>query len=254
MISRFLSSRPGQALKEPLRKSFERTGYDVVPLRRDDTLRLGALLDAHGVASVIDVGANQGQYARRMRLMGFAGHIVSVEPGAAAFRLLAQRAAGDANWTVWQVALGGVDGTASLRVSRNSVSSSLLDVAETHLSAAPESKTHHLEAISVRRLDDVARAISGPLWLKVDTQGYELEVLAGGKETLARTAILQLELSLTSLYTGQPDYLEVLRCVNEDFRVVDVIPGFRSPVSGDLLQVDVLAVRSIPKTPRASAQ
>lgn len=233
----------GQYLKEHIRRGIESAGFDLVPLHRDETARIQSLISRYGIASVIDVGANQGQYARRMRTLGYRGQILSFEPGAEAFALLRRNSSSDPSWVIYRTALGRTRGKATLHVSRNSVSSSLLAVAPDHVVAAPESIIDRIEDVEISLLDDVAKNAQAPLWLKIDTQGYELEVLAGGSETIGRTDVLQLELSLRSLYVDQSDYRSLLDFVHvAGFTIVDVIPGFRS-ASGDLLQCDVLAVR-----------
>jgi len=241
--SRFKDSRLGQFAKEPVRAALGRLGLDVVPLRRQETDTLGSLLTDDRLGTLYDVGANQGQYAVRARLLGYRGDIVSFEPGAEAFRLLNRRAAVDPRWRTHHMALGRAPGQQQLQVSQNSVSSSLLQVNTTHIAAAPSSQVRGVESVQVARLDDVTSPSDGPCWLKVDTQGYEMEVLAGADETLARARVLQLELSLTELYDGQAAFLDVLLFVKaRGFQVFDLLPGFRAE-SGQLLQCDVIAVR-----------
>lgn len=230
-------------LKEPIRKCLERAGYDLVPLSRNETSRLQRLLLLHEIQTVIDVGANQGQYARRMRVLGFTGQLLSFEPGTAAFRRLERHCALDAKWSAIRMALGCSEGSIDLNVSRNSVSSSLLKVGERHLAAAPESRIRSIERVPIRRLDDVVGKVPGPVWLKIDAQGYELEVLRGADKTMRRSVILQLEVSLVPLYEGQASLLQVLEFLAEDYVVIDILEGFRSRASQELLQCDVLAVR-----------
>lgn len=238
-----LGTRAGQALKQPLRAVVAKAGYDLVPVTRDDNRRLQEMLVDSGVATVIDVGANQGQFAAHVRSMGFKGEILSFEPGLAAHRLLARHAAMDPMWHVRQCALGAEPGTLQLNVAHNSVSSSLYNVADQHVASAPASATKSVENVSVSRLDDETAELTGDFWLKIDTQGYELQVLLGAEQSLKRTKILQLEVSLIHLYDGQPDWLDLMSFIKaRGFTTVDVLPGFRSP-TGDLLQCDVLAKR-----------
>ncbi len=244
VFSRLLNSKSGQLLKEPARQVIEAVGYDIVPLHRHDTARLRNLLQRHQIAMVVDVGANQGQYARRMRVLGFRGRILSIEPGADAFSLLSRHAATDPLWAVERLAIGAESGVAQLHVAANSVSSSLLGIRQTHLDAAPDAAPRTAEPVVVKRLDDVVDAGQTRLWLKIDTQGFELQVLRGARQTLAHTQVLQAELSLASLYEGQANFLEVLQHLEDaGFSVVDLVPGFRDQDTGRLLQCDVIAAR-----------
>lgn len=194
---------------------------------------------------VADVGANTGQYADLVRSVGYQGPIVSFEPQAAASAVLHRRALRTSGWDVRPVALGAESGMATLRVSRNSVSSSLLQVQEDHLRAAPTSSVVAHEDVKVSTLDDELRGVAGRrLWLKLDVQGAELPVLEGGAETLRRTVAVQSEMSLRPLYEGQTDYLELCaRLRQEGFVLCHVEPGFTDPTSGALLQVDGLFLK-----------
>ena len=80
------------------------------------------LLRHYGVTVVLDVGANEGQYGRELRLAGYKGRIVSFEPMAAPFAKLATAARSDPGWDVVQLALGEANAETEINVSRNSVS------------------------------------------------------------------------------------------------------------------------------------
>jgi len=226
-----------------VRALVERSGYELIPLERAENDILTAALRRHRVDLAVDVGANQGQYARRLRTLGYNGRILSLEPGRAAFHLLRRHADRDALWEVLQAALGETSADRDLRVSENSVSSSLLEVGDRHLQAAVDSRTVGIEAVRVLPLDSID--VGGRrLLLKVDTQGYELPVLLGATSTLSRCRLLQLEVSLARLYDGQTDYVALLGHVRElGFEVLNLLPGFRDGSTGQLLQFDLLAER-----------
>jgi len=236
---------PIRRWKVPIQRAVRQLGYELTALEMSEVDHLTRLIERLDVDLLIDVGANQGQYATRFRQLGYDGDIVSFEPLDAAFSTLTRSAQHDARWQVRQLAIGSENGTATLHVSENSVSSSLLDVGEVHLAAAPSSNQTRDEEVTVTTLDD---ALAGTpfksAWLKIDTQGYESEVLAGATESLTRVSVLQCELSLVELYVGQPHYLDVLQRIESlGFRTVRVTPGFADPDTGDLLQFDVTAAR-----------
>jgi FkbM family methyltransferase len=194
---------------------------------------------------VADVGANTGQYADLVRSLGYRGTVVSFEPQAEASGVLRTRAGRTADWDVRSVALGPTPGTGTLRISRNSVSSSLLDIGDEHVRAAPRSSVVSREDVTVSTLDDELTGVPGrAVWLKLDVQGTELPILMGGTATLARTVAVQSELSLRPLYAGQTDYLELCAHLRaQGFVLCHISPGFTDPASGALLQVDGLFVR-----------
>lgn len=174
-------------------------------IQRHPAARRQALLRRSRVDLVVDVGAATGEYGRELRRFGYRGAIVACEPMAAPFARLREAAAGDPGWTVLQVAAGEESGSAEINVASNSDSSSLLPMGERHLAAAPEVTYERTETIEVRRLDELV-AESFPAadrpFLKVDTQGFEKQVLAGGSSFVERCVGLQLELSLVPLYDG----------------------------------------------------
>jgi FkbM family methyltransferase len=197
---------------------------------------------------VVDAGASSGHYARLLRAAGYRGAIVSFEPLAGPYRHLAERAHEDPLWTCHRLALGDKSKVATINVSGNALSSSLLEMTELHEANAPGSTTVATEQINVVRLDDIADELldvgSWPAFLKLDLQGYELAALRGAEETLERMNAVEVELSLVELYRGQallPDVFEHL--AERGFRCVGLDPVFVDRESGYALQVDGLFVR-----------
>ncbi|OBV12060.1 FkbM family methyltransferase [Erythrobacter dokdonensis] len=165
---------------------------------------------------VLDVGANRGQYAESLRDIGYTGEIHSFEPIPGIFDLLSQAAASDPHWHVHNFALGQTAGTSEFNLvgdgGPNSVYSSFLSPAH---STIPERVT--TISVVIKTLDsliDVIAPLNDPerrLFLKMDTQGYDIEVCEGAKTLLPRILGLQTEISVTQIYAGQPDYIEALR-------------------------------------------
>lgn len=140
---------------------------------------MSGLILLSGIYDLLDVGANQGQYAQNFRALGFGGPGLSFEPSTEAFDPLEAAAAHDQYWEVHNVALGANPGMLKLYISTDSVSSSLLVVADQHTRAARRSTARETLRVEVRTLDSYAGEIDGDrLWLKLDTQGYESRVLA----------------------------------------------------------------------------
>lgn len=92
-------------------------------------------------------------------------------------------------------------------------------------------------------LDHVAADMKGPLFLKIDVQVAELEVLAGGQNTLIKADLVQLEVAVLPYNEGAPSMLEVLSFMNDrDFHPYD-LSGLTRPTGNDLAQVDILFTR-----------
>lgn len=217
-------------------------------LRADLDIRRGSfarhLVDtvrAHELDTVLDIGANVGQYASLIRAAGFAGRIISCEPLAGAYAELSRRAGGDGTWTALNVAVGATAGTTTINVAANSFSSSVLDMTDAHRDAAPGSEYIATETVDLTTVADLVAQHDvdpGRSLLKIDTQGFESEVLAGAGELVGRFAAIQLELSFVELYAGQPLYADMLaRMSDAGYRIQQLEPGI-SDADGRLLQVD----------------
>jgi hypothetical protein len=102
--------------------------------------------------------------------------------------------------------------------------------------------------VNISRLDEISVPLipaTGTILLKVDTQGYEMEVLKGAGGLLGRTVALQLELSLVPLYEGAPTIAQMISfAADNGFELFNLIPGFRDKRSGRLLQADGFFVRA----------
>ncbi len=227
---------------------FDRIGLDISLARpiRDPARLLLTKAAEMGAHTVLDVGANVGQFGAGLRRAGFSGTIVSFEPLSAAHARLSEIAAGDPAWHVApRMALGETSGTATINISHNLASSSLLRVEARSVATAPQSGQCGTEEVQVNRLDDaIDPAWRAPYAMKLDTQGFELHVLGGAPVTLARTAVAMVEMSLTPLYEGGASFVDVYRFFEENgFRCITLTQGFADHERNELLQVDGVFVR-----------
>ncbi|MFE0105754.1 FkbM family methyltransferase [Streptomyces sp. NPDC059009] len=232
-----------------VRRAARRVGLDVgrYPQETDD-FRTALLLREHGVGVVLDVGAHTGGYGAGLRSHGYRGRIVSFEPVAEHHRRLAARAARDRAWTTRRLALGAAPGEAALHVAGNAgASSSLLPMLERHARAAPDSAYVRQERVEVGRLDAVWDEVVRPgerVFLKLDVQGFERQVLDGLGARVADCAGLQLEMSLVPLYAGGVLYRELLDWAEErGFALMNLLPGFADAGSGRMYQCDAVLMR-----------
>jgi FkbM family methyltransferase len=210
--------------------------------------QMAALLRHFEIDVVLDVGANAGQYGLSLRKGGYTGRIVSFEPLEAAHARLSDRATRDSAWIVHpRSAVGSSSGQIEINVAGNSVSSSVRPMLAAHSEAAPESQFVATERVDLITLDSVYGQYCPPpsrALLKIDTQGFEKEVLDGAVQASRSLRAVQLELSLVPLYEGQHlwDYfMERLR--QEGFGLWAFLPGFADPRTGQTLQVDAVFAR-----------
>ncbi|MGI9102435.1 MAG: FkbM family methyltransferase [Terriglobales bacterium] len=212
---------------------------------------LQAILAHYDIDCVVDAGANQGQFAAALRSDGYRGAIVSFEPAQQQFEILRQHSRGDQNWHVRQEALGAKEERRDLRVMRRPAFSSFLDPAQNQpQESLGRNEVEHVENVSIRRLDAIAPEIPSlknarRLLLKMDTQGFDLEVFAGASGILDRVAALQSELSLTPLYQGMPHFTEALATFEAaGFRVCSIAPVVRDASTLALIECDCLMLRT----------
>jgi FkbM family methyltransferase len=242
------------ALRAGVRKqvaaALNAAGMDVVlhGSRRHPLRRRVLLLNKLAVDVVYDVGANEGQYAQEIRSFGYTGRIVSFEPLAEPFRVLAAAAARDPAWRAINTAVGDTERQAEMYVAENEgASSSMLPMLDVHEINAPFARIVGREAVTVNTLDALIGAdISQHArpFLKVDVQGYEDRVLAGAVESLPRFAGLQLELQLVPLYAGAPAFADVVTDMrSRAFVLVGIEPAFVG-AHGILLAADGIFVRA----------
>lgn len=227
----------------------ERLGRRGFEVRRHSAARRQSVLVRHGVDLVLDVGAADGGYGTSLRSFGYTGAIVSFEPQEAACARLRSTIAADPLWTARQLALGPEAGEVEINIASNSTSSSILPMLDAHVDAAPSVRYVGTETVAVSRLDDETRDLlttHARPFLKIDTQGFEREVLAGGADTVAACVGLQLELSLVPLYDGGMLIDEAIAwAYAQGFVMVGLEQGYAAP-TGELLQIDGVFVRPGP--------
>lgn len=207
-----------------------------------DFLRLVRL---NGINTILDVGANTGQYAELLFEYGYAGKIVSFEPLTKAHAGLLQKKNRYKNWRIAErCALGEKDSEITINISKNLKSSSILPMLKTHSDIDPESRYVSSEQVPMFALDSIGPKYledEDVIFLKMDVQGYEKNVLAGAGMLLHRIKGVQLECSLSPLYDGEmllPDLIKYIE--SRGFLLYDIIPGFRDTVNGRLLQADCI--------------
>jgi len=230
------------------RRLLNRAGLDVTSYRstRHPIARRLRLFANHGINHVLDIGANAGQYGKFLRTIGYAGQIDSYEPLASAFESLKATAAADSKWAVHRSAVGDKAGRLTLNVSRNSECSSVLPMLDRQIEAYPDAVYVGTEEVDVQTIDGIVEKLpsSASLFLKVDTQGYERNVLEGARGCLARIRGVQLELSLVPLYQGESLMPEMVNFLKElGFVLMALEPGSSDEKTGQLLQFDGLFFR-----------
>lgn len=205
---------------------------------------LKSLLQQLEIGCVLDVGANRGQFAGELRAIGYSGFILSFEPLRTEFLAMQARFKDDARWQGYQLALGRANESKIISVPRLTVMSSFLEPLHGQADSTRET-------VEVRRLDELLSSMAprpelSRLFLKMDTQGYDLEVFRGATGLLDRIQGIQSELSVQPLYRGMPHYLEALgvyETAGFDLFNLSVVNRIRT---GGLLEMNCFMRRASP--------
>lgn len=198
----------------------------------------------HRIGVVLDIGANRGTYAVRLREAGYGGRIESFEPVGAVFAELSAAAAGDPRWNVHQLALGAESAELEINVAAGSSCSSFFELTPDADGAIEGMHMVGRERVPVRRLDEIGLDLDAPAMAKLDVQGFELQALEGATAILERIGVVEIELSLAQLYAEQPHALDLALWLRDHgFDLVGVDPGQVDPASGYTYEIDGIFVR-----------
>lgn len=227
-----------------LNSLLHRSGFELMRYNKgtNGALRRKAILEKYNIDLIIDVGANTGIYGKEVRETGYTGEIISFEPLTDAFEKLKANVEMDPKWKAYNFALGSENGNQLINISANSHSSSILEILDTHTKAETSASYVGKQEIQIRTLDSFLfdyKVSNKEVYLKIDTQGFELNVLRGAINSLNFIQTIQLEMSLQPLYDGQPLYNNVMDFLHSyNYSLIDIEPGFADLKTGTLLQFD----------------
>ena len=210
--------------------------------RLPEYVRIKRLLDELAINCVIDVGANRGQTVKLFRGLGFKGYIYSFEPQPHVYAALERACRRDRKWQGFQLALGDATGSLPLKVNQESNEmSSLLNLRH----PPPEMAE---ETVQVAPLDSLfpslMKLIPEPkVFLKIDTEGYDLNVFRGAVQALPHILALQVELFVQPVFEQAPHYLEALAEFEQAGFELDHLSLVSRTEHGELMTMNALMKR-----------
>lgn len=211
---------------------------------RPDLARLIAMTQP---ATIFDVGANIGQFGYFLRKdVGFTGQIFSFEPIPELSEALATKVKSDTKWHVFPFALGAAATTLKLNVASSTDFSSFLKFADNTQSLFPAASTQSTIQVEVKTLSDfiLTQQPAFPFLLKLDTQGFDMEVINGCLEELKDCVGILCEVSVIPLYQGQPAWRDVISRLEQlGFGVVGLYPVNRTR-SMQVIEFDCLMINA----------
>ena len=242
-------------MKQLLKSLMKWMGFDLVRIRNNHSsldFHLKNVFEKYQIECVLDVGANIGQYGESLRALGYKGWIVSFEPVKAVFDELNERAKNDAKWICYHCALGDEVGKKIINVYSSSVFSSFLTANAYSKGIWKSLEKSAPEEVTIRRLDDVLPEIMQltnckRYYLKLDTQGYDLQAFRGSRASLANIYAAQTELSLIHVYGEMTEPYEMLNTLQDNGYFVSGMYPINRDSSLAVIEFDCILVKRCEK-------
>ena len=220
-----------------VKQLLHKLGYTLIPNWRAEQYSqsefIAKLFNHLKVDCVFDVGANEGQFCEFLRnQIGYKGLVVSFEPIPYCAKTLREKAKVDGNWIVEEVALGAEVGITSFNIMAGSQFSSFLNPDHSAVGRfVDHNKVSQIIEVEVRTLNEFVSKIlsasgcSAP-YLKLDTQGFDLNVIRGTGNQLQQFRALQTEASVVPIYKNMPSYQEVIMALQDmNFSLSGIFPN-----------------------------
>jgi FkbM family methyltransferase len=211
-------------VKQLIKSAIRNVGFDITRIRptRQD------FMQSRSIDTVIDVGANEGQFVREIRENGYSGRIVSFELIKEIYSKLANNVAKDQRWKGFNLGLSNRSGHAVIGVSEHTGFSSMHELTKAASIFEERSRVVRSETIKLRTLEELSDEIEGArLFLKIDTQGHEQACLEGVGKLARRIEGVQLELPLSALYDNVWTFGEAVSFMKQ----LGYVPCYFSPVA-----------------------
>ena len=226
-------------------------GFDFYALkdRNDGTMLRLRWLKKMNIKTVLDIGANEGQFAILIRKLLPQAMIYSFEPIPDCYSALVEHFKKDSLFKAWNIACGDEEKEIDMNLNAFSPSSSLLEMDELHVQHFSHTATTKKQRIRVKTLDGLRKELYliKPIMVKIDTQGYEREVIKGGSELLREADVVFVELTYRPLYKEQSLFHEIYNeLVHLGFQYYGNFEELLSPVDGSVLQSDGIFLKQIP--------
>lgn len=193
--------------------------------------------------TVIDVGANVGQFSVASANIFKNVQIYAFEPVPESFETLCKNVSKLDSVKTHALALGEQAGQIDFHVNSHSHSSSALPLTQHHLTAFPHAQENKIITVPVTTLDNISHELNlvSPTLLKLDVQGYETNVLEGAVKTLKKVDYVLLEASFKPMYEGELLFTEIVELMQGyGFKFLRPIDFLADEKSGEILQIDAL--------------
>jgi FkbM family methyltransferase len=230
-------------IKSAISNILERSNYQIRKLHKPELF-----FSTVPVATVIDVGANVGQFAHAIRDVQPSCAIHSFEPVPSAATELRESFLGDRKFFSYEVAISDREGETRFEVNEFSHSSSILPITDKQKKMFPFASTTKQITVQVTTLDRWlnGKDLQRPVLLKLDVQGNELAALQGARALLSETDYILTEVNFFNLYHGQPSFDDLYNVISPlGFQLADFYPGILDRQQRRALYGDALFLKNI---------
>jgi FkbM family methyltransferase len=242
-------------MRKQIRSFLQKFGYDIVkynPPFIPGKLDIESIetefkwLKRYQFKTIIDVGANEGQFSDKMHILFPNATIYAFEPLPGAFQKLVKNFAVINSFKAFNTGLGEQKGEFEIEENEYTPSSSFLGLSESHIKNFETAIKTKTVTVSVDTMDNVFREIplASPVLLKIDVQGFEDKVIAGALNTISKTSMIICELTFVELYKGQPLFTDIFEKITSlGFKYSGSIEQLHSPETNQILQADGVFIK-----------
>ena len=231
--------------KKIIKKIFQIIGIKISKYRPENNPL--SFVKNYNITTVLDIGANIGEFSKEIREILEKTKIYSFEPIKDCFDKLNETMRGDENFQSFNFGLGECDCVIQINKNEYRPSSSIKQMSNNHIISFPHTKNSIKENIIIKKLDDFINKleITENILTKIDVQGYEREVISGGLETIKKSKVLIIENSFVELYKDQFLFDKIYSKLKEiGFLYYGAIGSKKDPVSGLNLFEDSVFIKN----------
>jgi len=226
-------------------------GYEVLKKKKIQTINnhLEYIFNKTKIDYVIDVGANEGQFALSLRRINYKGDILSFEPTSKPYKKLVENSKNDSHWNVMKIALGEKKELRKINVFEASDLNSFYEASELGKSRFNKRmKKIKTETIEIKTLDSILKKIdlkNKNIFLKIDTQGFDINVFRGAKKHMSKICALMSEIPIQKIYKTTQSYHDILKeYESHKFQISGIFPVSQNKKNHTAIEFDCVMLKS----------
>ena len=225
-------------------------GYEILKKKKIQTINnhLQYIFNMAKIDYVIDVGANEGQFASSLRRNNYKGNILSFEPASKPFKKLVENSKHDAYWDVINLALGEKKESRKINVFEASDLNSFYEASELGKNRLNNGmKKIKTEMIEIKTLDSILKKIdlkNKNIFLKIDTQGFDLSVFKGSMKHMSMIRGLMSEIPVQKIYKTTQSYHDILKEYEaHKFQISGIFPVLQNKKNNTVMEFDCVMLK-----------